>query len=188
MKIKLGTLVFLVCTSLLGCSEQSQENSKPVVKVNDYTISEDALRSRMASLSYYRGMSAFSLDDKKNLVDQEIKKELLIQEAMRLGLDKDDSFRKTIEKFWEQTLITEVVKQQLEKIQKNTIVTSDEVANAYKEMQDNNPNCPPLETVAGSLEKSILEQKKTEALSTWTDDLRKNAKIIVYDDNLASMK
>lgn len=188
MKFKVTFIVAMVCLAFAACTQQPKEQSKPIVTVNEYTISEEGFRSRMASVAYYRGMGALSLEDKKDLVDQEIKKELLIQEAMRLGLDKDDSFRQAIEKYWEQTLITTVVKQQMEKIQKNTIVTAEEVNKAYQEMAKSDPNCPPLEKITSSIEKKILEDKKTEGINAWTEELRKKAKIIVNEDNLANLR
>ena len=188
MRLKKLLFVLMALVATVACSQQPKEQSKPIVKVNEYTISEDAFRTRMASVAYYRGMGALSLEDKKDLVDQEIKKELLIQEAMRLGLDKDDSFRQAIEKYWEQTLITTVVKQKMEAIQKNTIVTAEEVNKAYQEMAKSDANCPPLEKVSSSIEKKILEDKKTEGLNAWTEELRKKAKIFVHEDNLANLR
>ncbi len=48
----------------------------------------------------------------ENILDLAIRKQVLIQEAQRQGLDRKESFMKTIERYWEQTLIKELIQKE----------------------------------------------------------------------------
>jgi len=173
---------------LCSCTGQGTNKSAPVAKVNDYVIASDDFRQVLARSAYFNDIVGLSLADKKRILDEEIRKELLIQEAIKLGLDKEPEFRQTIERYWEQTLIASLVKRQSASIQSRIIVTEDEIENRYRQMAQPGTELPPLADLRQKLEKEIRDEKQTKALEEWTEDLWKKAKINLNEENLSSLK
>lgn len=106
-------LIVIISMSLLyfGCSKM-EEPKRAVVKVNNFYMTEEDLRDKIAHSPYSREMS-------KNLeefLDIAIREQVLIQEAQKQGLDKGKTFMKTIERYWVQTLIKELLDKQTKKI------------------------------------------------------------------------
>lgn len=106
-------LIVIISMSLLyfGCSKK-EKPKRLVVKINDFYMTEEELRDKMIHSPYSSEMS-------KNLeefLDIAIREQVLIQEAQRQGLDKEKTFMKTIERYWAQTLIKELLDKQSSKI------------------------------------------------------------------------
>ncbi|MGD9124930.1 MAG: SurA N-terminal domain-containing protein [Desulfarculaceae bacterium] len=186
-------LVFIVLAvlalALTSCSQDSSSQGKPIAKVNDYVIRDKDFRRRIvATVKMYGTEGGLTLDDKHNFLEREIEKELLIQEAVKLGLEKQEAFRDSIEKFWEQTLITALFKRKAKELEEQNIVTKEEVQEAYKKLCAQKTDCPPLEKVRSRLERDVREQKKQKALDAWLSQLRKQAKIEIYEENLKALR
>ncbi len=173
---------------LCSCTGQGTNKAKPVAKVNDYVIASDDFRQVLAKAAYFNDIVGISIEDKKRILDEEIRKELLIQEAIKLGLDKEPEFRQTIERYWEQTLITSLVKRQSASIQSGIIVTEDEIQNRYKQMAQPGTELPPLADLKEKLAKEIKDEKQAKLLEEWTENLWKKAKIDVNEENLGALK
>jgi hypothetical protein len=173
---------------LCSCADQGTNKSKPVASVDDYVIDSDDFRQVLARSAHSDDIVGLSLADKKRILDEEIRKELLIQEAIRQGIDKEPEFRQTIERYWEQTLITSLVRRKCASTQSCVIVTQDEIENRYRQMAQPGTELSPLADLRRKLEKEISDEKQTKALEEWTEDLWKKAKIAVNEDNLSALK
>ena len=171
-----------------GCTNDADPpQGKPAAKVNDFVITIDLFRQRMADSAYYSNLGALSFKERQKLINREIEKELLIQEATRRNLHKREKFRRAMEKFWEQTLITDLVEQEMASLKGPDLVTDEEVRERYKEMSANG-SPPPFDEVKEQLIKEILENKKRQALEKWVDGLRDKADIAIYEDNIRNMR
>ena len=106
-----------------------------------------------------------------------IRKELLIQEAKRLELDRKENFIKTIERYWESTLIRDLIDLKGKEIIAKTSVSEEEIMQRYEEMKDSNVNIPSLEKAGEMIRNDLLEAKKSKMLKEWIDSLRKKATI-----------
>lgn len=106
--------VFAISCFCLGCG-QKQKERKIVARVNDYVMSVDDLENEIAYAPY----AAVNAQDIDGLLDLAIRKQVLIQEAQRQRLDRSKSFMKTIERYWEQTLIKELLQKQTRRIYKS---------------------------------------------------------------------
>jgi len=73
---------------------------------------------------------------KDDILDALIVKELLIQEAQKRNLDKDRNFMKTIELYWEQTLIKNLLTKKSREIERTTTVYEDEILDYYNKMRE----------------------------------------------------
>lgn len=89
---------------LAGCGQKhgAYENKDIVVTVNDYSISRDEFNDEFKASSYGGTDTPASRQDFLNTL---IDRKLILQYAQRTGLDKEESFLKTIERFWEHSLL-----------------------------------------------------------------------------------
>lgn len=74
------------------------------ISINDRNISTDELNQTINRLPLHV-KDCYVATDKNDLVQSLIDKELLIQEAKRLGIDQEEAFRQSIQNFYEQSLI-----------------------------------------------------------------------------------
>ena len=182
-------MVFLALFVLVSfCGGKPGEEKKPIAKVNDFVISDDDFRRELAASAYLRDSAGLSYEDKRKFLDSQIRKELLIKEATKLGLDREEEFRQTIERYWEQTLIKALLQQKSKDLEKDIIVTQEEIESRYQEMAQTKGDLPPIEKLAPEIEKEIREQKKTKALESWIDSLWAEAKIKIYEENLRALR
>lgn len=80
-----------------GLFDTRMEVSKPYITVNDRIISEKEFERMMPRKPAYMNDEQF--------IDSVIDKQLLIQEAVRQGINREESFRQSVENFYEQSLI-----------------------------------------------------------------------------------
>ena len=125
-------LLIFVC----GCGNKGAKNDDRVLaKVNNYELrvsdfkeaADPALLRRYASYSPSQG--------KEQLLETLISKEVLLQEAQKLNLDKEKSFMKEIEGYWEQALLKSLINKKIKELSPNIIVTDDEIANEYNRLK-----------------------------------------------------
>ena len=92
--------IFILITAAFGyliLNEPEVDVSKPAIVINDRIITETELEHRMREKPHDKQEEAF--------IDSLITRELLIQEALRRGINKEESFRASVEEFYEQSLI-----------------------------------------------------------------------------------
>ncbi len=73
------------------------ELSKPAIVVNDRIVTEAEYEKLLQTKPYHMTEDQY--------IDSIITKQLLIQEAVRQNINKEESFRKSVETFYEQSLI-----------------------------------------------------------------------------------
>lgn len=121
---------------------------------------------------------------KKQFLEELIRKELLIQEAKKLKLDRRDKFVRAIERYWESTLIRDMIELKGREFSKRSYVSQDEIEARYREMTKSAEDVAPLNEIQEKIIKELKEEKHTRMLEEWINDLRKNAKIEISEDLL----
>ncbi|OEU60808.1 MAG: hypothetical protein BBJ57_00305 [Desulfobacterales bacterium PC51MH44] len=164
-------IMLLAMVMLVGCSRENNHERNIVAKVNDCNITEDECRYALGEC-YKKGIAPLTEAEKGDLLDQMIKKELLIQEAKRRNLDQDEDFRRTIEKYWEQTLIRNLLNQVGEDFSVKIHVSKEDISDFKKEL-----GVAEAAMSEKEIEEEIFERKKTEALKKWLEKLKRSASI-----------
>lgn len=130
MKYIYYILGFLLLVSILiGIELKSKRNiNKDVaIIINDRIITSDELRS------LYEHQQPCK-QSKEEFLNSLITKELLIQESKKIGIDKEESFRKSIQNFYEQSLIKQLIDRKLSSI---SVEISEDELNKYIELMNN---------------------------------------------------
>lgn len=97
----IGILVLLTALMAAKFTNFKVEVSKPAIVINDRVISEKELDGLLKSSTYSNHTTG--------PIDAVITNELLIQEAIRQGINKEESFRASVENFYEQSLIKSLI-------------------------------------------------------------------------------
>lgn len=157
-------ILFIGLLLVLGCDKTANSNPGVLVKVNEEVITLKEFEREFESLPpQYKEIF---MNDKVGVLDELIKKKLLVQEAERHGIKKSDE--------------TETIQELLRSVIDTIEVGEDELKEFYKqhksEMQGRT-----LGEVRPMLEPFLLQQKQQDAITKFIDDLQDRATITKND-------
>jgi len=175
----LFVLLILVCFS--GCKRENGEKLEILARINDYNLTLDEFQKQLASEIEMDKEFKLTRGARKAFLGEIIKKEILIQEARRLKLDTREAFRRAIERYWESTLIRDLLALKAKDIAEKTYVSEEEINARYKAMKAADETLLPLNDVREEIKKKLKEEKKTTLLEEWINDLKKKADIKINE-------
>jgi hypothetical protein len=167
---------------ILGCSSDTtvQDLENPVIQVNDRIITLEEFTDQLKFSVYVDPELEFTDQGTREFIDYLIQKELMIQEAVKLQLDRKKTFVMTIQKYWESTLIRHLLDLKAEELKKQVSVTDDESARYYEENKlffD-----APYDQVKDEITRVLTNDELEKLLEQWTNSLRDNADIDIHKD------
>ncbi len=109
-----------------GLFDTRVEISKPFLSINDRIISKDEFE-KMLHANTSHAMS------REQFIESVIDKQILIQEAIKMNINKEESFRQSVENFYEQSLIKILLDRKWDSLVVD--VTNDEIAKYETLMQ-----------------------------------------------------
>jgi len=183
-KRTLYLLLFLLSLGIFRCSQQGPEEGKILARINDYNLTLNEFQSQLTAELELDKDFKLTKEARREFLEGLIEKELLIQEAKRLHLDRKERFIKAIERYWESTLIRDLMELKGQEITQRTYISQEEIEDYYKELQRSGEPLPPLKESEEDITKELRERKKTRMLDEWIDDLRKKAKIEINQELL----
>lgn len=127
--------VFFAAALLLASCKGKEPEQKAVATVNDSPISLVELQKEVSLYSKLQPASRITSQSLEEHLKTMIEKKIMIQEAMKKGLAEDERFVETITKFWEQTLIRELINAKNKEWAERIYVTEDEIQKQYQRMQ-----------------------------------------------------
>lgn len=175
----LFVLLILVCFS--SCNRENGEKPEILARINDYNLTLDEFQKELASEMEMDRKFKLTRKAKKAFLDEIIKKELLIQEARKRKLDTREEFRRAIERYWEATLIRDLLGLKAKDIAAKTYVSEEEINGRYQAMKGADKTLPPLNEMREELRKTLKEEKKTALLEKWINNLKEEAEIRINE-------
>ncbi|MCC7201103.1 MAG: SurA N-terminal domain-containing protein [Nitrospirae bacterium] len=176
MRVLLIVLSILIIPVFTSCGAAKQKQDKDAVAiVNGAPVSLHEFQRELAIYANRNPdfkLTAVSVEEHLNMF---IDKQLMIQEAMKMGLAEDERFLETIKRFWEQTLIRELIDAKGREWSGRLIVTEDDILARYKEIKPV-PGYP-LKDIYDEIRLALLEQKRQTAMDEWLKEIRKTATI-----------
>lgn len=173
----------------MSCSNDGSQSDEPyLLKVNDYKLTEGAFNT----------MLKFELDADRNFdltgdtraafLNDLVRKQLLIQLAQSQHLDREELFRQTIQRYWESTLIRDLLSKKSLEFKNQTAVTPEEIKKYYQSNEMDFMG-QPFEAVSEDIQKMIERDRTSQLMEQWMEELVNNADIEVADPELEkSMK
>jgi len=176
-------LWFLIFGSLLAiaaaCSKDGGKSGPTVARINDYQLSQEEFQRQLAAELEYRPEVKLTPQVRERFLDEVIGKELLIQEAVRRGLDREPVFIGIMERHWEAALIRRLLEKRGDEIQARIMVPEEEIQGRYERMKIENQNLAPLDTVRAEILSQLREEKKRNQLDAWMAAMRLKADIAI---------
>jgi parvulin-like peptidyl-prolyl isomerase len=124
--------LFLVC----GCANNSPgAKEKVVAKVNRFELTVEDFKEGVNPLLIKKYATYSSLQQKGQILEELIVKEILLQEAQRLDLDKQRSFMKEIEGYWEQALMKSLINRKLQEFSVFLRVSEQDILEQYSRLK-----------------------------------------------------
>ena len=179
-------LLILLVLSVFGCVQENPQEAKIIANINGYRLPLDQFQHQLATELEMDDDFKLTNESKKEFLEELIKKELLIQEAKRMGLDRREKFRRTIERYWESTLIRDLVDLKGTEIDRKTYVSQEEIEAYYSEMKETEAELPSLTDMEAGISRDLKEKKKSKVLREWILDLRNNANVEVNEALLSA--
>ncbi|MDA8136100.1 MAG: SurA N-terminal domain-containing protein [Desulfobacteraceae bacterium] len=175
-------IMMIVSISILffftGCSsEDGIDKSRVVAEINDFSLTQDEFQRKLVAEMEYTNVYKTTPEAKKEFLQTLVKKELLIQEAKKMGLDKKKEFLSALERYWESTLIKQLMEEKNKEILQIASVSENEIREKYEELKSENTSMPPFEQVEKEIAQDILEIKKTALVDKWMKSLHDKADI-----------
>lgn len=127
-------VMLLHCLVLACRQEEARRNDEIVVKVNNHPVYQAEFWERLDSRADMTSSSHISKEAKKACIDIIVERALIVQEAVKEGLNKEKTFIRSVERYWEQTLISNLLKKKEAEFEKMLVVNDDEIVNYYKLM------------------------------------------------------
>ena len=101
--------LFPVLLGILCCSQDKAEKGEILAKINDYHLTLKEFQDQLVAVQEYDKDFKLNKEVKREFLEELIRKEVLIQEAKRLKLDRKEKFIRAIERYWESTLIRDLM-------------------------------------------------------------------------------
>jgi hypothetical protein len=125
--------------------EKKQARKNPAIVINDRVITVDELAA----------MKQAHDETRPDFISNIITKELMIQEAKRSGIDREEQFRQSIQNFYEQSLVKTLMDRKLASLK---ITVSDEDVDRYMSLLD--------KKVELTVSRAATEEAKKEGRAT----------------------
>ncbi|WP_458774043.1 SurA N-terminal domain-containing protein [Desulforhopalus sp. 52FAK] len=183
--LKVFAAIIGVFFLLTGCSEESAVKEDFLLRVNDYSITSEEVDSSLKIEAELDSNFYPSEDTRTEYVKGLIQSQLLIQEAKKQQLDQRELFRQTIQRYWESTLIRDLLADKGEQLRKTTLVTKEEIEAYYQENKEFLPEGT-LEELWSELIVKVTDLKVNARLAAWIEELKADATIQINDPELAS--
>lgn len=123
-----GLILIIVGISGMTLLKPRTPVSREAVKVNGRLVTLD----EFAKAYEEKAATCPVRPDKKQFLDDLVTREILIQEAKRLGLDREEPFRRSIQNYYEQTLLKNLTQKKMSDIKVS--VSEEEIASYYASM------------------------------------------------------
>ena len=175
-RVLFAILSVLLIPVFTSCGGQRQHKDA-VATVNGAAVPLQEFQKELAIYASRNPDFKLNAESVEEHLNMFIDKQLMIQEATKMGLAEDERFLETIKRFWEQTLIRELIDAKSREWSGRLFVTEDEILGYYQEIKPGLTPKPLLKDVRDEIRSSILEQKKQKAMEEWLREVRKGASI-----------
>ncbi len=122
-------------------------------------------------------------DTRVTFLNDIIRKQLLIQEAQKAQLDREEGFRQTIQRYWEATLIRDLLTKKSEQFKSETAVTPEEIVAYFKDNKESFDG-QELEAVQEDILAELEHERIGAMMEQWIEELVSNASVKVSDPEL----
>jgi EpsD family peptidyl-prolyl cis-trans isomerase len=129
---KVALFIFIICF-LFSCAQKEEKKGPYLAKVGNAVITEADLEREIKNLPDFVQKMFEGKSGRERFLEELIKKEVLYQEALKKGLDKDPEYQRKIEDFKKLTLVGLILEREIET---KTKVTDQDVKAYYEKHKE----------------------------------------------------
>ncbi|MBL7070777.1 MAG: hypothetical protein ISS26_01230 [Candidatus Omnitrophica bacterium] len=167
-------VVSVILSLSAGCARQPR-SEKVVATVNDYSMSVEDFNYESKEIFRMGKVIGDTPNTKEDILDALIVKQILLQEAQRQDLDKDKEFMRSIELYWEQTLLKNLLRGKYAELHKKTTVFEEEIVEHYNLLAPEERR--PMSEMRDSIVREIRSGKEKKLLDEWIGQMRLKSRI-----------
>jgi len=173
-------IVVLLAVCAAGCSKAPHE--RVIARINNYSISPQEFEIEFRESAYG---STDTPEARAQFLETLINRKLIMQDAQKLGLDKDVEFLKSIERYWEQLLLKASLDRKGSEIAGSVRISDSAVEAQYKKLVAEGKADMPYEQMYRDLKWQLTHDKEEKLMQEWVDSLRRQA---VIKEDLNALK
>lgn len=174
-------IVLLFMVMLIGGCGPANKDKSALVKINNYEINKEEFEEGFKTSSF--GVTD-SEESRKEFLENLIDRKLILQDAQKQGLDKEASFLKAIERFWEQSLLKIALDKKSKEIAGSVSISDKEIEDRYNKMISEDKTDKSYGQMYKQIKREITKVKESQLMEDWLSDLRKKADIKIDSDLL----
>lgn len=171
---KLLIAIFLLITILILFKLNTAKPEEYLVKINNYTITPQEFNQEFLASAYAKNDTPQS---RKEFLDMLIRRKLVIQDAQARGLDKDKEFLKSIERFWEQSLLKRVMDEKSKEVNGSVVVADKAVEAIYNKLKSEGKTDKSYEEMYNPLKWSLVKIEESRTIDKWLTSLYEKSDI-----------
>lgn len=177
-------LVIFLSVFAFGCNP-APKSQDVIAKINGYVITKEEFDADFKDSVYGR---VDTPESRVEFLNSLINRKIILQEAETKNLDKQKSFLKLIEKFWEQSLLRVALEQKTQEIAGKVSVSDKEIKEAYDNMVKEGKTTKGYEQAYPEIKWLLIRAKESKLMTDWLQGLRKNAHIQINPNMLKESK
>ncbi len=167
-------IICVIFSFLAGCScGGGGGDDRVVAQVNKYKMTVEDLKYESENRAFDEQGYLKTEKDREEYLDRLLEKEILLQEAQRQGLDREKDFMRSIENYWEQALLKLLLERKSKEISGSIHVYDNEIKEYYRASGEKRP----FSRTRRDIKRAIRQEKETEAMNAWIDELRDKSHI-----------
>ena len=163
----------------IGCTKPPAPQ-EVVVKINDRVVAVDEFEDGFMQSAY--ALRADKIEARKDYLDNLINQKLIVQYAVAKGFDKQKDFLRSVERFWEQSLMTVALGVKTKEINGTMRVHDDNIHRLYEQMVREGVTTKGYEEMYPQIKWQAERQIESQLLNDWLDKRRKDAQIEINLD------
>ncbi len=165
-----ATVLSILCT-LGGCSGEAGGGAESVVlKVNGYSMTLAEFEDKLASDHRMSEDYKKSAEGRREYLETLVEKELLIQAAIAMQLDRKEKFVATIERHWETTLVNQLRAVKEQELSRQGYPKPADARRYYEKMKEQHPELPSFAAVQDRISKDMRQGEVQKLLDRMVAD------------------
>lgn len=184
-RILSALLILFIAIGVCGCCKNAKIPAKAdesiVADINNYRLTVEDFKSEAVITMPNRYPAADWEKARTELLEEIIIKKILLGEAQAKNFDKEKTFMKEIERYWEQALLKLLIKRKTEELARRIVIDEGDVRKEYEAIsRETGGKTESFEKVAPEIRKAIRRKKMQEGLDSWITNLRRNSTVKIH--------
>jgi hypothetical protein len=179
MKKILSAIFLIIIVGIVIKLSTVKQQEDYVVKINNYTISKQEFIEEFQASAFAKNSTT---ESRREFLDLLIQRKLVLQDAQAKGLDKDKEFLKSIERFWEQSLLKRAVDKKSQEVTGSIFIPDSAVETVYNRLKSEGKADKPYDQMYKQIKWSLTQFQESQAVKKWIAELYKKAQIKINPD------